>query len=111
MKTITVALIAASLTTLAVTLASAQAPAEPARTEKADKGEKRAAHMQERLKAADKNGDGKISREEAVASLPKLAKRFDKIDANKDGFITKEEMKAWHDQHAARKAAPDKQAK
>lgn len=108
MKTITVALIAASLTTLAATLASAQAPAEPART---DKGEKRAAHMQERLKAADKNGDGKISREEAAASLPKLAKQFDKIDANKDGFITREEIKAWHDQHAARKADPDKKAK
>ena len=111
MKTVTVALIAASLTALATSFAFAQTPAEPAKTEKTDKGEKRAAHMQERLKAADKNGDGKISREEAAASLPKLAKRFDKIDVNKDGFITKEEMKAWHDQHAARKADPDKPAK
>ena len=102
MKPVTVTLIAASLTTLAASFAFAQsptAPADPAKTER------RAAHMQERLKAADKNGDGKISREEAAASLPKLAKHFDKIDANKDGYITKEEIKAWHDRHAARKAA------
>jgi Ca2+-binding EF-hand superfamily protein len=47
----------------------------------------------ERLKAADTNGDGMISREEAKA-LPRLAKHFDEIDANKDGQITADEMRA-----------------
>lgn len=75
--------------------AFAQTPPEPPRGD-------RAAKMQERLKAADKDGDGKISRAEAAA-LPRIAKHFDEIDTNKDGFITREEMKAFHDKRAANK--------
>lgn len=48
-----------------------------------------------RLKAADTNGDGMISRDEAKA-LPRLAKRFDEIDANHDGQITADELRAFH---------------
>ena len=95
--------IAASFAIFSTSFAFAQAPAEPGKNEK--RGE-RAAQMQERLKAADKNGDGKISREEATASLPKLSKHFDQIDANKDGFISKDEMKAWHDKRGEHKAPP-----
>ena len=47
----------------------------------------------ERLKAADKDGDGRISREEAAA-LPHLAKNFDRLDTNKDGFISRDELQA-----------------
>lgn len=90
--------IATTLGILSISIASAQAPAKP------EDREQRAAQMQERLKAADKNGDGKISREEANASLPKLGKHFDKIDGNKDGFISRDEMKAWHDKRGERKA-------
>lgn len=46
----------------------------------------------QKLKVLDKDGDGKISRTEA-ATVPRLAKRFDTIDTNKDGFITTDEMK------------------
>ena len=60
--------------------------------------------MHERLKAADKNGDGKISREEANASLPKLARHFDEIDTNKDGQITREEMRAFREKRHAEKS-------
>ena len=49
----------------------------------------------ERLKAADTNGDGMISRSEAQA-LPFIAKNFDAIDANGDGQITVEELRAFH---------------
>jgi Ca2+-binding EF-hand superfamily protein len=49
----------------------------------------------DRLRAADTNADGMISREEAKA-LPRLAKRFDQIDTDKNGQITAEEMKAAH---------------
>ncbi len=43
------------------------------------------------LEKADKNKDGKLSREEAK-SLPKLAKYFDQIDVNKDGFLVIQEI-------------------
>lgn len=51
--------------------------------------------MMERLKAADTNGDGMISKEEAKA-LPRILKDFDAIDANHDGQITMEELRAFH---------------
>ena len=76
----------------------AQTPIEPPKGERGDRAHK----MHERLKAADKDGDGKINRAEAVA-LPRIAKHFDEIDTNKDGFITREEMKAFHDKRAANK--------
>ena len=47
----------------------------------------------ERLKAADTNADGMISRAEAQA-LPRLAERFDAVDANRDGQVTREELRA-----------------
>lgn len=56
---------------------------------------KRGAMMQERIKAADTNNDGMISREEARA-LPRIAEHFDAIDANRDGQVTGEELRAYH---------------
>lgn len=58
-------------------------------------GGKRGAQMQERLKAADANNDGMISREEAKA-LPRIAEQFDAIDANRDGHVTTDELRAFH---------------
>ena len=52
----------------------------------------------ERLKAADTDGNGMISRDEAKA-LPRLLKNFDAIDANHDGQVTMEEMHAFHAAH------------
>ena len=49
--------------------------------------------MLERLKAADTNADGLISRAEAAA-LPRIAERFDEIDANRDGQVSFEELRA-----------------
>jgi hypothetical protein len=59
----------------------------------------------ERLKAADANGDGLISRAEAEKSLPRVAKNFDQIDANHDGQLSADEMRAFHE---ARKASREK---
>lgn len=53
----------------------------------------------DRLKQADTNGDGMISRDEAKA-LPRVLKNFDAIDANHDGQITADELRAFHKSHA-----------
>jgi Ca2+-binding EF-hand superfamily protein len=59
----------------------------------------RGAALQERLQAADTNADGRISREEAQAAMPRLYENFDAIDANHDGFVTVEEMQAARQAH------------
>ncbi len=45
----------------------------------------------ERFKAADKNGDGKITKDEADE---RMASRFENFDANGDGGVTQDEMTA-----------------
>jgi len=64
--------------------------------------EARRAAMHEKFeadfKAADKNADGGLSKDEATASMPRIAKRFDQLDANKDGVVTQEELQAHHQQ-------------
>jgi Ca2+-binding EF-hand superfamily protein len=42
---------------------------------------------------SDKDGDGRVSRAEATdAGAERSGKWFDKLDANKDGYVTREEM-------------------
>jgi hypothetical protein len=79
----------AALTALALGAFATVALAQP--------GEGRG-HMLERLKAADTNADGLISRTEAAA-LPRLAERFDTIDANKDGQVSFEELREARGKH------------
>jgi hypothetical protein len=52
------------------------------------------------MKNLDTNRDKLISREEAKAHSP-LAQNFDKIDADKDGQISRNEMKAFHQANKA----------
>jgi hypothetical protein len=52
------------------------------------------ARGRERFKKADANGDGRLSREEAKKGMPQLARDFDRIDTNKDGMVTVEELEA-----------------
>ncbi len=52
-----------------------------------------AAAPEQRFEKLDTNSDGRLSREEAAA-YPELAKQFAKIDANKDGFISLDELTA-----------------
>jgi Ca2+-binding EF-hand superfamily protein len=47
-----------------------------------------------KLKAADHDHDGKYNRDEA-RDLPRLAKHFDEIDLDRDGFVTREEVRAY----------------
>ncbi len=48
------------------------------------------ARYSEAFARADKNADGKLSKEEAE-NLPAIAQRFDQIDTDKDGSISKAE--------------------
>lgn len=54
---------------------------------------KRAERHADRFKAADKDGDGALTKAEAE-SKPRLARRFDVLDQNQDGKVTPEELKA-----------------
>lgn len=68
----------------------------------------------------DANGDGVITRDEA-SKFPRLATSFDQIDANKDGKLSVDEMKAWRMQQrgdrsgrrgdAPREMTPEMQAR
>ena len=54
----------------------------------------RSMEMRYRIKAADADGNGAISNNEAnEAGLDKLIEHFDKIDSDGDGEITKQELK------------------
>jgi hypothetical protein len=50
------------------------------------------AEVEARFKAADKNGDGKLTLEEAQASMPRVAMAWEKIDVDKKGYITLEQL-------------------
>ncbi len=54
----------------------------------------RMARIEQRFKAADKDGDGKLTREEAEAGMPRVAKNFDKLDKDHKGYVTLDEIKA-----------------
>ncbi len=69
---------------------------------KAHRGERRAKAV-ERFRHADADGDGAISRAEAVKHAPRLAKKFDQIDANKDGKLTQDELRAYREAKRSRK--------
>jgi Ca2+-binding EF-hand superfamily protein len=60
----------------------------------------------ERFKAADKNNDGGLSREEAKAAqgYSSIEKNFDAMDTNKDGKVTPEERRAWSQTNRAKKS-------
>jgi Ca2+-binding EF-hand superfamily protein len=51
--------------------------------------------LEARFNAADKDHDGKLSKSEAEAGMPRLAKAFDKIDVDHTGYITLPQIEAF----------------
>ena len=90
------------LSIAALTLAAgafAQAPAAPAAGATAPAATTApAAGKGHRMHKLDANKDGQISRTEAAGN-PRLVKNFDAIDTNKDGQLSKGELKAYRVAH------------
>ncbi len=69
------------------------------------------ASLNERINQLDLNHDGQISKAEAVG-YPKLSKGFKRLDKNKDGVLSSDELASFQDKAKAAKAAkPPKSAK
>ena len=64
-------------------------------------------HMQERLKEADANNDGKVSKDEMIAYK---TKKFEAADTNRDGRLTQDEAVAYHEAERERRRK-ERQAK
>jgi len=87
--------------TLVLALIAASAAAQ-----ETDRARELAAEMQKRFAAADKNGDGRLTKDEAQAGMPYVHKHFDQIDKAKQGSITLADIAAFaREQRAARKGA------
>lgn len=57
------------------------------------RGQHRGAAGMQRLKALDANGDSALSRSEIGDKLPRLSKNFDRLDGNRDGKLSHEEVR------------------
>lgn len=49
----------------------------------------------ERFRQADTDGDGALSKDEAMHGMPRIAKNFQAIDANRDGQVSGDELHAF----------------
>ena len=60
----------------------------------AQEGGRMEAMLEQRFKAANTTADGKLTKEQAEAGMPRIAKNFDKIDVDHKGYITLDQIKA-----------------
>ena len=57
--------------------------------------------LHQRFMAADKDGNGQLTRAEAQAGMPRVASAFDQIDTTRKGYVTEAEIT----RHAMQQAA------
>ncbi len=60
----------------------------------------------EHFRRADADGDGALTRAEAEQALPRLAAKFDRIDANHDARLTPDELRRYFDARRAARGRP-----
>lgn len=61
------------------------------------------AELQKRFTAADTNADGKLSRNEAKAGMPRVYGNFDAIDVEKTGAVSLEQIAAFSAKRGGRR--------
>lgn len=97
-----------ALTTLATAGAYAQTPAKVGSTTTAPSNTT-PKKDRDNFKEMDKDGDGKLSKAEVGGSDRKgFIKNFGTADTNSDGYITKDELKAYKANRKATKATKAK---
>jgi RNase H-fold protein (predicted Holliday junction resolvase) len=52
------------------------------------------AQLSQRFTAADTNGDGRLTPDEAKAGMPMVYRQFDNIDSGHKGYVTKDDILA-----------------
>ncbi|RZU02910.1 calcium-binding protein [Rivibacter subsaxonicus] len=92
-------LVLAALAVSAPVLAQDTSTTRPARRDRAEM----AAKFAERFRAADKDGDGALTRAEAEVGMPRLARHFDEIDSTRTGRITQQQVGAFMAAHAGQR--------
>ena len=90
----------------ALVLATGIASAQDAGPQRGARHAEMQVKAEARFAAADKDNNGRIDRTEAQAVGERLAKNFERVDANSDGEISRDELKAMHGKmrHHGRKA-------
>lgn len=58
-------------------------------------GKDRKSGFDEQFAKADSNGDGTLSRGEVEKGMRRVVRHFDEVDANRDGHITREELRGY----------------
>jgi hypothetical protein len=80
---------------IALMLATASAGALAQAADGGERGRGMGMELQKRFAAADANGDGKLTRDEAKKGMPFVYKHFDEIDTAKKGEITMADIAAF----------------
>jgi hypothetical protein len=60
-----------------------------------------AQQLQGRFASANTTQDGKLTRQQAAAGMPMVARYFDAIDTTKSGYVTLPQIEAFMQQRAA----------
>jgi hypothetical protein len=82
----------------AMCVASAGAFAQSVETPAATanpRAERAMQQLQGRFASANTTHDGKLTREQAAAGMPRVAQHFDQIDAQRNGYVTLPQIEAF----------------
>lgn len=78
-------------------------PLPPVQATESTKTVKSGTRRSTQLARADRDGSGTLSRDEVRAAAPRLLEQFDGIDANHDGQLSPQEIRAWSRAHAGQR--------